>query len=164
MSDHIVMKLRKSLLTAMLMDEKAVNTAAEVITGSDFYDPQKGVVFDALVDIVGNGGKCDPTTLQEYLKRKNVPQEVSSTEYIMALIDGIAFPGNAEAYANIIAEKAVLRRLISVNEKIEAECYSDSSSLEDILGDTEAQIFSGPAETKYIRICSDKEDSSSGAS
>lgn len=132
----------KSLLTAMLMDEKAVNTAAEVISGSDFYDPQKGVVFDALVDIVGNGGKCDPTTLQEYLKRKNVPQEVSSTEYIMALIDGIAFPGNAEAYANIIAEKSTLRKLISVNEKIEAECYSDSSSLEDILGDTEAQIFS----------------------
>ena len=132
----------KSLLTAMLMDEKAVVTASEIITGNDFYDPQRGVVFDALSDIVGNGGKSDPTTLQEYLKRQNVPQEVSSSEYIGSLIEGIALPGNAEAYANIIAEKAVLRRLISVNEKIEAECYSDSSSLEDILGDTEAQIFS----------------------
>ena len=80
-------------------------------------------------------------TLQDRLKEKDVPPEVSSLEYIRDLITAVPTSANIKHYANIVAEKAMLRRLIKLNEEIANTCYVGKESLETILEDTEKRVF-----------------------
>ena len=75
------------------------------------------------------------------MKEKDVPPEVSSLEFIRDLITAVPTSANIKHYANIVAEKATLRRLIRINEEIANTCYVGKESLEDILSDTEKRIF-----------------------
>ena len=79
--------------------------------------------------------------MQDRLKEKDVPPEVSSLEFIRDLITAVPTSANIKHYANIVAEKATLRRLIRINEEIANTCYVGKESLEDILSDTEKRIF-----------------------
>ena len=79
--------------------------------------------------------------MQDRLKEKDVPPEVSSLEYIRDLITAVPTSANIKHYANIVAEKAMLRRLIKLNEEIANTCYVGKESLETILEDTEKRVF-----------------------
>ena len=87
------------------------------------------------------GKPVDLVTLQDRLKEKDVPPEVSSLEFIRDLITAVPTSANIKYYANIVAEKATLRRLIRLNEEIANTCYVGKDSLEDILADTEKRVF-----------------------
>ena len=69
----------QSVVGAMLMDKDAVMTASEIISGQDFYQTSYGVVFDSMVELFNEGKPVDVITLQERLKEKDVPPEISST-------------------------------------------------------------------------------------
>ena len=83
----------------------------------------------------------DLVTLQNRLKEKDVPPEVSSLEFVRDIITTVPTSANVKSYANIVREKAVLRRLIKVNEEIANDCYLGRESLEAILAETEKKIF-----------------------
>ena len=83
----------------------------------------------------------DPVTLQDRLKEKDVPPETSSLEFIAALVTGLPTSANIKHYANIVAEKATLRKLIRLNEEIANTCYVGKENLEVILEDTEKRVF-----------------------
>ena len=87
------------------------------------------------------GKPVDLVTLQDRLKEKDVPPEVSSLEFIRDLITAVPTSANVKYYANIVAEKATLRKLIRLNEEIANTCYVGKDSLEDILSDTEKRVF-----------------------
>ncbi len=131
----------QALICAMLMDNEAVVAASEMITGADFYNTQYGVIFDAIIGLNNSGQPVDIVTLQNSLRAKNVPPEVSSAEFLKGLILAVPTSAHADSYARIIAEKSMLRKLIRVNEEISDECYSSKNSLDDILGETETKIF-----------------------
>ena len=80
-------------------------------------------------------------TLQDRLREKDVPPEISSLEFIRELITAVPTSANVKYYANIVAEKATLRRLIRLNEEIANTCYAGKESLEYILEETEKKIF-----------------------
>ena len=94
-----------------------------------------------MVELNDEGKPVDLVTLQDRLKEKDVPPEVSSLEFIRDLITAVPTSANIKHYANIVAEKATLRRLIRINEEIANTCYVGKESLEDILSDTEKRIF-----------------------
>ena len=123
------------------MDREAIIVASEIVLGDDFYNKQYGVVFDTMVELNDEGKPVDLVTLQDRLKEKDVPPEVSSLEFIRDLITAVPTSANIKHYANIVAEKATLRRLIRINEEIANTCYVGKESLEDILSDTEKRIF-----------------------
>ena len=131
----------QSVIGAMIVDREAITVASELICGDDFYSKQYGVVFDALVELNDEGKPVDPVTLQDRLKEKDVPPETSSLEFIAALVTGLPTSANIKFYANIVAEKATLRKLIRLNEEIANTCYTGKESLEVILEDTEKRIF-----------------------
>ena len=129
------------MIGAMIVDREAITVASELICGDDFFSKQYGVVFDAMVELNDEGKPVDPVTLQDRLKEKDVPPETSSLEFIAALVTGLPTSANIKFYANIVAEKATLRKLIRLNEEIANTCYTGKESLEVILEDTEKRIF-----------------------
>lgn len=135
------MEAEQSVIGSMIMDREAIIVASEIILGEDFYNKQYGVVFDTMVELNDEGRPVDLVTLQDRLKEKDVPPEVSSLEFIRDLITAVPTSANIKHYANIVAEKATLRRLIHINEDIANTCYVGKDSLEDILADTEKRIF-----------------------
>ena len=131
----------QSVIGSMLMDRDAIIAASEIITADDFYQNQYGVMFDAMVELFNEGKPVDLVTLQNRLKEKDVPPEVSSLEFVREIVIAVPTSANIKSYANIVREKAMLRRLIRVNEEIANTCYSGKERLEDILSYTEKAIF-----------------------
>ena len=131
----------QSVIGSMLMDKEAITVASEQISGDDFYGKQYGILFDAMVELNDEGKPVDLVTLQERLKEKGVPPEIYSLEYIRDVMDAVPTSANIKYYANIVAEKAVLRKLIRVNEEIANSCYAQNDSLEAILETSEKSIF-----------------------
>ncbi len=131
----------QSVIGSMLMDREAVIAASEIIVGSDFYQHQYGVMFDAMVELFNEGKPVDLVTLQDRLKEKDVPPEVSSLDFVRDIITMVPTSANIRSYANIVREKAVLRKLIRTTEEIANTCYAGKDALEDILADTEKSIF-----------------------
>ena len=123
------------------MDREAVIAASEIITGSDFYQQQYGIMFDAMVELFNEGKPVDLVTLQDRLKEKEVPPEVSSLDFVRDIITIVPTSANVKSYAAIVSEKAVLRRLIKTTEEIANTCYAGKEPLENILADTEKSIF-----------------------
>lgn len=131
----------QSVIGSMLMDKEAITVACEQISGEDFYGKQYGILFDAMVELNDEGKPVDLVTLQERLKEKGVPPEIYSLEYIRDVMAAVPTSANIKHYANIVAEKAVLRKLIRVNEEIANTCYAQNDTLESILEASEKSIF-----------------------
>lgn len=131
----------QSVIGSMIMDREAIVVASELITGEDFYNRQYGILFETMVELNDAGSPVDLVTLQNKLKEKDVPPEVSSLEFVRDLITAVPTSANIKYYANIVAEKATLRRLIRLNEEIANTCYAGKESLEYILEDTEKRVF-----------------------
>jgi len=131
----------QSVLGAMLMDSQAISSASEILTGDDFYNKQYGVIFDSMVELQNSGSAVDLITLQEKLKEKNVPPEVSSLSYVREFIDAVPTSANIKAYATIVHEKAVLRKMIRTNDEISNCCYEGKEELGNILDAAEKKIF-----------------------
>ena len=131
----------QSVIGAMIMDKDAIVAASEILTEEDFYSKQYGALFEAMVELNDEGKPVDTVTLQDRLREKDVPPEVSSLEFIRELLNTLPTSAHIKNYANIVAEKAMLRRLIKLNEEIANTCYVGKDSLENILEDTEKRVF-----------------------
>lgn len=129
------------VIGSMIVDREAIATASELITEEDFYNRQYGILFATMVEMDDAGSAVDLVTLQNKLKEKDVPPEVSSLEFVRELVTVVPTSANIKYYANIVAEKATLRRLIRLNEEIANICYAGKESLEYILEDTEKRVF-----------------------
>ncbi|HCD44945.1 MAG TPA: replicative DNA helicase [Lachnoclostridium sp.] len=131
----------QSVIGSMLMDRDAIITASEIVTAGDFYQHQYGIMFEAMLELFNENLPVDLVTLQNRLKVKDVPPEVSSLEFVRDIITTVPTSANIKSYANIVRDKAVLRRLIKANEEIANTCYAGKEPLETIMAVTEKTIF-----------------------
>ncbi len=131
----------QAVIGAMLMDRDAILTSSEIVCGEDFYQSAYGIVFEAIVEVYNEGKPVDLITLQERLKEKDVPAEISSLEFARDLLTAVPTSANVKYYAEIVAEKAILRRLIKLNEEISNMCYLGKEPLEAVLETTEKKVF-----------------------
>ena len=131
----------QSVIGSMIMDREAIVVASEIITGEDFYNRQYGVLFETMVELNDSGRPVDLVTLQDKLREKDVPPEISSLEFIRDLITAVPTSANVKYYAGIVAEKSTLRKLIRLNEEIANTCYAGKEGLEEILETTEKKVF-----------------------
>ncbi len=131
----------QSVIGSMIMDREAVLVASEILTGEDFYQRQYGIVFEAMVELFNKDEPVDLVTLQNQLRSKDVPEEISSMEFIRDILNQVPTSANVKYYANIVAEKATLRRLIRLNDEINNLCYADTEPMEEILEQTEKKVF-----------------------
>ena len=131
----------QSVIGSMILDRDAILVASEILTSDDFYQKQYGIIFDAMVELCNEGKPVDLITLQNRLKEKELPPDISSMEYVRDLITAVPTSANVKYYANIVSEKAVLRRLIKANEEIANTCYLEKESTEIILEEAEKKLF-----------------------
>ena len=131
----------RSVIGAMMLNADAIMVCSELLTSDEFYQQQYGIIFDALVEMYKDGVGADLVTLQNKLREKEVTPELYSVEYLGELLASVPTSANVKFYAEIVHEKAVLRRLIRVSEQVTKDCYMDSQPLEDILEDTEKSVF-----------------------
>ena len=131
----------QSVVGSMMIDSEAVQTASEIITADVFYGKQFGLLFQAMVDLYTEGKPVDLVTLTEKLKQMDVPEELSSIDFIRELFASVPTSANVKYYAKIVKEKATLRKLIKVTEDIANTCYVGHKSLSEILNETEKSVF-----------------------
>ncbi len=135
------LEAEQSVIGSMIMDREAIITAMEMLIIDDFYFKQYGLLFQAMVDLFDAGEPIDLVTLQAKLKAMNVPEEVSSLEFVRDLLTSVPTSANVSSYAQIVKDKSVLRRLIKITEEISNKCYVGQGDLDEILADTEKNIF-----------------------
>ena len=109
----------QSVIGSMIMDKDAILTAMEMLTSDDFYHKQYGILFDAMIELYSKGLPVDLITLQNKLKEKEVPEEISSLSYVKELLDAVPTSANIKYYAKIVKDNSMRRRLIRLNEEID---------------------------------------------
>ena len=132
----------RAVIGAMLMNRNAVVTAIESLRAEDFYLKQYGIIFDAMREMFDADQPIDVITLNAKLKEKELPPELSGPEMIRDIVASVQTSANIASYANIVREKAILRRLIRTAETIENDCYLEVKDTSQILDETEKNIFS----------------------
>ncbi len=131
----------QSVIGSMIMSRDAIMAASEIIASEDFYQHQYGILFDAMLELYNEGKPVDLVTLQERLREKDVPPEISSLEFARDLLNAVPTSANVRHYAAIVQDKSMLRKMIKVTEEIANTCYLQKERTEDILEDTEKKIF-----------------------
>ncbi len=135
------LEAEQSVIGSMIMDRDAIISVSEILDDEDFYQKQYAVLFDAMIELNNEGKPVDLITLQNKLKEKSVPPELCSIEFIRDLISAVPTSANVRHYANIVKEKAILRKLIHVTESITNDCYLGKESVEELLEETEKKVF-----------------------
>jgi len=130
-----------AVIGSMLIDAQAIDKAAEILKKEDFYSAANGEIFDSIREMSSQNKSIDMVTLQENLKAKNMSPESYSISVLGKMIETVPTAQNVREYAQIVAEKAMLRKLIKATESITDECYKGEREASQIAQSAEKSIF-----------------------
>lgn len=131
----------RSVVGSMMLDRDAIVVVSDILHKDDFYNRQYGVLFDAIMALYGEGVETDLVTLVNRLAQMEVPPELRSVEFISDIVAGVPTSANVKYHAEIVRDKASLRRLIKVTEEITSACYLDKEDVDDVMQEAEKRIF-----------------------
>lgn len=131
-----------SLLGAILIDEEVLADASEIVKPADFYDKRHQIVFAAMMRLYEHHKPVDLLTLTEELKKKNQLEIVGGSAYLTELTNYVPTAAHAEAYAELVAQKAVRRRLIKASAEIGEMGFDEDTTTQELLEKAEAELFS----------------------
>jgi replicative DNA helicase len=132
----------QSLLGGIMVDSLGLPSALEVLKGDEFYKESHRLIFTAIQDLFERNEPVDILTVTNILEERKQLESVGGASYIAALTDAMPTSSNVAAYAKIINEKAVMRRLIQSANEIISFAYGGGKSSEEVLDSAEAAIFS----------------------
>ena len=107
----------QSVLGAMLLSKDAIGDVTEIVRGRDFYLPKHEQIFEAILDLFGRGEPADAITVADELAKRGEIGKVGGHIYLHDLLSMVSIASNASFYAEIVKEKAVLRRLVEASIK-----------------------------------------------
>ncbi len=131
----------QAVLGAMMLDQNAALRAAELLDPAQFYREGHRRLFRAMSRLVQQGVVIDPVTLRDELARQGELDQTGGVEYLSELVDAVTSPGNVEAHARIIRDKAVVRQLIETASNIISEAYEQRSTANELLDVAESRVF-----------------------
>lgn len=131
----------QAVLGAMLLSHDAVIVAMEKLQPRDFYRDVHRIIFEAMEHLHRENKEIDVITLPEELRRIKKLDDVGGVEYVLQLPNLVATAANIEYYANIVAEKALARNLISTCTELTTEAYDGEKEPEALLDDAERKIL-----------------------
>ena len=131
----------QSVIGSMLRDKEAVAAATELLSEEDFYQRQYAILFRVMRELYNEAKPVDLVTVQEKLRGKDIPPELSEIAFLKEIMQSVATSVNVRSYCSIVKEKSVLRALIRANEEIAELCYSGGEELEEVLSIAEKKIF-----------------------
>ncbi|MEU3272230.1 replicative DNA helicase [Saccharomonospora sp. NPDC006951] len=135
----------QSVLGGMLLSKDAIADVVEVLRPGDFYRPAHQAVYDCILDLYGRGEPADPITVSAELERRNELARVGGAPYLHTLIATVPTAANAGYYAQIVAEKAILRRLVEAGTRIVQYGYgadgTDGGDVNEVVDRAQAAIY-----------------------
>lgn len=131
----------KSVLGAAMLTKDALFDVLEELTPDDFYKKAHGDIFRVISDLQKKSAPVDMLTVIDELKKRNILEAVGGRGYIATLSSEVPSTSNAREYAKIVAEKSVLRKLISTADGIASKGYAETEDTLDILEYAEKSIF-----------------------
>ena len=130
----------QSALGAMLLSKDAIAECSELVKSVDFYRPAHERIFEACVDLYSRGEPVDAITVADELTKRGDLARVGGTAYLHQLIASVPTAANAAFYAEIVAERAVLRRLVEAGTRIVQIGYT-GGDVEDIVNQAQAEVY-----------------------
>jgi len=135
------MAAEQSVLGAMLISKDAIADVTEEIRGVDFYRPAHETIFDVVIDLYGRNEPVDMVTVAAELQRRGELQKIGGAPYLHTLAANVPIASNAAFYAEIVKEKATLRRLVEAGTKIVQIGYAGEGDVDDIVDEAQAEVF-----------------------
>jgi replicative DNA helicase len=135
------LEAEQSVLGAMMLSAEAIADAVEIVHPEDFYRSANRKIYEALRQIYARGDSVDIITATEELKRSGRLEEVGGALYLRDLTDQVPTPAGAAHYARIVAQAALLRRLISAAADIMELGYSSPDDPESVADEAEQRIY-----------------------
>jgi replicative DNA helicase len=135
------LEAERSILGAILLDDKAIYTVLESLRPEDFYLEGHRRIFHKMFAMVAASRAIDLITLKNELQRTDELESSGGAAYLASLTDGMPRAVNIEHYAKIVKEKSTLRRLIQVSNDIMVRSYQDEETAEEILEGVEKAIL-----------------------
>lgn len=129
------------IISAMFKDKDAIHEAAELIKPEDFYKPENGIIFKAMVELDESHQAVDLVTMSEKLRKDNQLEKIGGVFRLGQIADAISSVHNVKQYAKIIREKSTMRQLIKIGERVATRCYEDAEPVESILDEAERWIL-----------------------
>ncbi len=132
----------QSVLGSMLLTKDAIADTVEVLRGVDFYRPAHESIFEAILDLYGRGEPVDAVTVADELTKRGQLSRVGGQAFLHQLISSVPTAANAGFYAQIVAERAVLRRLVEAGTRIVQLGYAQGGGdVEDIVNAAQAEVY-----------------------
>ena len=131
----------KSVLGSVLLDKEALYEVLEILKPEDFYNEMHREIYSAVIELYRKSRPVDILTVSEELKKRKSLEMVGGRAYIALLSTAVPSTSNAGEYAKIIAEKAVLRKLIGTASDIIDKGYQEKMSSSEVLDFAERGIF-----------------------
>lgn len=132
----------KSLLGAVLIDEETLADISEHVTVKDFYEKRHSIIYGGMMRLYEKHSPVDLLTLTDELKRKKELDTIGGSAYLTELTNYVPTSAHAEAYAELVAQKAVRRRLIKASSEIAEYGYDEKTSTQELLEKAESELFS----------------------
>ena len=133
----------QSVLGGMMLSKDAIADVLERLRPKDFYRPNHQQIYDAILDLFGQGEPADAVTVAAELDRRGVLRRVGGAPYLHTLIATVPTAANAGYYAGIVAEKAVLRRLVEAGTRVVQYGYAgaDGADVAEVVDRAQAEIY-----------------------
>ena len=132
----------QAVLGAVLLDHHIFNQAAQLLQAEDFFFPNHQKIFQKMADLSELNQAIDMITLKAEFQGGGELEAIGGTAYLASLINGLPRTDNIEHYANIVRERAVLRRLIDLSNRTMSRCLKGKDDPSQVLDETEREIFS----------------------
>lgn len=130
-----------SLLGAILIDTDALIKVADAVGADDFFDDKHRHIYDAIISLYDKHSPIDVLTLADQLKTDGFLDLVGGAAYITELTNYVPTASHVEQYAEIVAQKALRRRLIGAAETISELGYNETHGLRELIEEAEIKLF-----------------------
>lgn len=135
------MAAEQSVLGAMLISKDAIADVTENLRGADFYRPSHETIHDAIIDLYGRSEPVDMVTVAAELQKRGELARVGGAAYLHTLSANVPIAANAGYYADIVREKAILRRLVDAGTRIVQIGYAGEGDVDDIVDEAQAEVY-----------------------
>ena len=143
----------QSVLGGMLLSKDAIADVVESLRASDFYKPAHETIYEAILSLYGHGSPADAITVADELKKRGELTRVGGASYLHTLIASVPTAANAQYYAEIVKEHAIMRRLIEAGTKIAQLGYANETEVDTLVDQAQAEIYAvtdGNAKEDYV--------------
>ena len=135
-------EVEQAVLGAMMLEQRAIVRAIEILDESCFYHASHSRIFAAMIDLFEQGTPADQLTLTEELKRRNQLDDVGGVVYLAKLGAEVATTANIDFHARIVLEKALSRKLIETASGVIERAYAADEDVQTLIDKAEQQLFS----------------------